>query len=476
MEENKKIKFDKKKIPLLIAIVITLILSVFMIKNTFSTGINASESIREGYTSIKDVTGVEFYLYSTVKDSATAVAHISNKVNFATNMYYTYKDTSRYLLFNMNGLVLIAEKGTSFDFANASDMEDALKRGSICGIHFEIPEEGASFSRKGNRTSANVNAEVVITNTLYGDFCGVLSSVTDGEEEWSIFAGVVGDDVTEIKDGTYDQLSYMANSIKVVKAATTIAQDAYAVEIGSVEKESVSLVEKTDEDEKGGTDEEDKGMDISNQEEIIKVDTKAYSSNIYSMLNIGDKGICQALNTSEMIFEEPIIDITGILSGTDAVNYLKALYKDEYLEPSEGCAYHVITYNLYYKTCSGTPYVNIKLRGLDGSNLKFRGIQYSKKTHDYTGYVSEKDDWNVNYVCYYEVPNGCTEYVLECGDGEVSREGTMAAYYLIKLNSGRDASEEESNGVSEGGMGKAEYIEEDSGEDSSNIVHSVVIP
>ena len=38
---------------------------------------------------------------------------------------------------------------------------------------------------------SNVTAEVVITSELYGDYSGKLATIESGDEEWSLFVGVV---------------------------------------------------------------------------------------------------------------------------------------------------------------------------------------------------------------------------------------------------------------------------------------------
>ena len=74
--------------------------------------------------------------------------------------------------------------------------------------------------------------------------------------------------------------------------------------------------------------------------------------------------------------------------------------------------------------CNGHGYVNVKLRGMDGENLKFRGIAYSQRTYD----ISVSD---TEFYSFYAVPNGCREYVLEIGEGAGKSEGVVSAYYVV---------------------------------------------
>ena len=98
----------------------------------------------------------------------------------------------------------------------------------------------------------------------------------------------------------------------------------------------------------------------------------------------------------------------------------------EYFAPADGCTFHVAHYKLDMSNCMGTGYLNVKLRGMHGENLRFRGIEYTSRTYVIT--VSEDE-----YYCFYEVPNGCKEYVLECGEGTVENEdsGVISAYYKV---------------------------------------------
>jgi len=443
-----KIKFDKKKIPIAIGIIITLVVTVFLISKMKSNTLSALEDVRDGYVKIDTLNGVEFCVNSSVLNKATAVTQISNKVDFMTNLYYVYKDTDRYLLFNMNGLVVIAEKGTHFNFATATTPQEAVKKGRICGIGFDAAPGGLNLKSSENRHFCEVSAEVTITNTLYNDFYGYLCVVTQNNEEWAIFTGVTGN-LDYINEDTREQLEYMASSIRTTVSYTAEKNPFYAIDIDTYDKEDVTILQP----EKNESDGTDIGMDMNNQEVIIKEVGKAYTSNIYSLLSIGDKGILNAINQITTQFDEVIIDITDIKIENEAESYLEALMGEDYVPPAEGCRYHMITYDLYSKSDADLPYVNIKLRGLDGNNLVYRGIKYSKKTCDAFNNINDIGKKTEGYICYYEIPNGCYEYVLECGDATISIDEIISAYYHIKTkantNNAQDVQEESTQEITE---------------------------
>jgi len=436
-----KTKFDKKKIPIALGIIITFIITISLVSKMKSDTLSAIEDVRDGYVKIDTLNGVEFCVNSNVLNKATAVTQISNKVNFMTNLYYVYKDTDRYLLFNMNGLVVIAEKGTHFNFGSATAPQEAVKKGRLCGIGFDVAPGGLNFKSSDNKYFCEVSAEVTITNTLYNDFYGYLCVVTQNNEEWAIFAGVTGN-LNFINEDTREQLEYMASSIRTTVSYTAEKNPFYAIDIDTYNKEDVTFLQPN----KNESDKTNIGMDMNNQEVLIKEVGKAYTSNIYSLLSIGDKGVLNAINQISTQFDEIIIDITDIKIENEAESYIETLMGDDYIPPAEGCRYHMITYDLYSITDTELPYVNIKLRGLDGNNLVYRGIKYSKKTCDAFDNVKNMGKKNEGYICYYEIPNGCFEYVLECGDATISIDEIISAYYHIKTkvnaNNAQDVQEE----------------------------------
>lgn len=182
-----------------------------------------------------------------------------------------------------------------------------------------------------------------------------------------------------------------------------------------------------------------KVIQLNNQKKIEnKADDRAYTSDVYSMLKVRDNGIIKEYNYETRTFETPIIRIQKIITGKAAENIIKEYCENakayNYFEAPEGCSWQVAEYYLSYQGCNAEPYIDIKMKGIDGNPLKFRGISYSQRTYDIFYKAENTGNFYGPYYCYYAVPNGCVEYALECGTGNISSdiEENNAAYYLIR--------------------------------------------
>lgn len=157
-------------------------------------------------------------------------------------------------------------------------------------------------------------------------------------------------------------------------------------------------------------------------------DGKIYTSDIYSMLALGKTAYATALLSEEPGYGNVEVCADRILTGKDAVNLIRKAFSDgtiygEYFDAPEGCMWHAVHYTVAYpQNVDG--YVNVKIRGMDGENLRFRGIAYSHRSYDIK--ISDGE-----YYAFYAVPNGCPEYVLEIGEGSADtvNDGLVAAYY-----------------------------------------------
>lgn len=200
----------------------------------------------------------------------------------------------------------------------------------------------------------------------------------------------------------------------------TITEPAYVVEKEKEEKDRGSSVQ------------------LENQNVVAnKKSSEAYSSDIYSMLSLKDNGIIAEMDLHTKQMTMPIINVSRVYKGKTAVDMIKDYCKTsgnfEYFDAPVGCEWHVAEYSLLYKNCPSKPYINIKLRGIDGNNIVYKGISYTKRTYD----MLYKAEWNGDFYgtcyCFYAVPIGVREYALECGIGNVEENtGSMAAYYHIK--------------------------------------------
>ena len=156
-------------------------------------------------------------------------------------------------------------------------------------------------------------------------------------------------------------------------------------------------------------------------------------SDIYHMLKIGDTGTFQTLNSDASQFEAEDITINALYTGDDAIKLIKEYCSStdcpyEYEDAPAGTKWHVIEYTL--DRAPTDLYANIKLIGLDGEKLKYRGVSYTTRTHDIFYSMETSNGKYAKLYCYYAVPNGCTEYALQIGE-QLEDANAKAAYFMI---------------------------------------------
>ena len=416
---------------LIMASVAFIIGSIYANKNNSDEREIASTDIMPGFTQIDAVQGVSFFVNSSFIDKATAVTQVSDSVSFQKNQYYSYKNgIDKYLLFNMENLIVAAQKGTDFGIADAADKPYALQNASLLNIWFTQGSKKFDTKTEDGVTTTIANAGVSINSKTYGDFCGKLVNIYQDGEEWSLYVGVPGARYDKLSDAAHDGIDTIISTFRFGNNAALLSQDVYAVSLsGDGTKQQVETTEVVSED--------DDSLNLSNQSIVPEKDEdKAYTSTPYNMLLIGDLGLLSAFNDYQVLYEEPIVRPTAVYRGNEAVDIIKDFCSTtgqyEYFDAPEGSQWEVLEYDLNFKNCSNDDYVNVKLKGLDGEALKYRGIKYTPRSYDMTYKVEEDGDWNNHYYSYYAVPNGCYEYCLEIGESKsVTEQEVNAAYYHI---------------------------------------------
>ena len=167
---------------------------------------------------------------------------------------------------------------------------------------------------------------------------------------------------------------------------------------------------------------------LDNQKNTVKDDMTVYTSNIYDMLDVGKRAYADVLKSDASGYLRIEIKADQIHTGANAETIIKDAYNKgimmgSYFAAPEGCTYHVIHYTVSFPE-DNKGYVNVKLRGMDGENLRFRGISYTQRAYDIK--VSDTE-----FYAFYAVPNACKEYVIEIGEGTIDNEqnGIVSAYY-----------------------------------------------
>lgn len=171
-------------------------------------------------------------------------------------------------------------------------------------------------------------------------------------------------------------------------------------------------------------------INLSNQKEKKKIESnKVYKSTIYNMLDAGQWGFAHVYQPNIKDFDTVAIRVDNVYANDKAISMIKKACTDKqtdfnYFDAPKGCSWQVAEYEVNYMKSANPSdvYVNIKMCGVDGKNLNYRGIKYTDRTYDL---IKNKN----KYYVFYAVPNGCSEYVLECGDGTIEN-GKLSAYVL----------------------------------------------
>lgn len=463
------------------------------------TGCGSSlyEDTKSGYSQATSVRGVKFDMPSNFLEQATAITNISEEVDYSSGTYLYKNGKDTYLLFNMDGVVVAVQQGTTYNLRDAEDVKKRITETDVCEVwvtddkKIDIQEQNKDGEYK---LIANTYADVSITSTLYTTCYGYFAIVQYADYECSMFVGVPCEDKSELTGKQNDTIEHIAKSlvldtdyieymsgesVNTEADTTTNTQteteadeekdtEMEAVELESEETESVEsavttegtevVTEQNEELEATETPEAEPETELETEvteetqitETEVKEDekdNKEYNasslgsnqseskngySDIYHMLSIGQMGILNACANDGLTLEKTQITITVLYTGDDAINIIKeycnskdALY--EYQNPPAGYSWHVVEYKVLEKP--EDLYVNIKMLGLDGEKLKFRGIAASSRTFDIFSFMETGENCYEKLYCYYAVPNGCKEYMLECGTR--TPEDSLTACYKV---------------------------------------------
>lgn len=530
---------NRNKKYIIITISLVLILAMFT-STVIKVRTKTKNAIREGYR-LESVDGAEFAVDTKLSEYATAVSEISKNIEFLDYQTYSYKDGENiYLLFNINSFIVVVKRGTDFNFAE-NEVDAALKENSLNGIWFSTHGRDPIKVSTAERMEIDVEAQVVITNSVYNDFYGTLTVMRKDNEEWSMFIGT-----TEVADDKYkESLNYMKTTFALCETPE-IDHDSYMVDengllakaeeidvpqdtemaknetsaeitpdtpvVNPPEPEEIpeeipvenpvveepsenipietEVVETTPEipveepteieiteeppikptvieepqpepepskepvpEEPVKNEKEKEGLEIekvngeiplgsaftvkSNQKNIDYKKDSIYTSSVYGMLSVGYTGYMSIFNEfGKGGMQNSYIRIDQLYSAEETKELIAEYIAsgDSYytsIEAPQGTHYEAVRYSVNYLN-NEESYVNIQLCGLDGENLKHRGVSYTQNTYDIHNKVTIENDWNTGYICFYAVPNGCKEYALKCGDGS-SETKTYAAYYKIEV-------------------------------------------
>lgn len=450
---------------------------------------------RADYEVVTAVPGVVFEINEELSDYATGVTEVSKNVDFVKNATYSYQNNNNiYMQFNMAKFIVIACKGTSFDFKNKEVLE-SLDTNSLNGIWFTNPK---NVSETDSKITMDVEAQVIITNTVYNEFSGKLCTIINSDgTEWSLFVGCV-----DSKDeNMHDMIEYVSETFSLNMDNVVVERDTYEVTFEEEEKPSLRVIEakvpetfsapviaftdifekedvsggdypieeseaaleenasamndgtedkeenelvfhgETFEEENGSAEEETEKVSMlsapSNQKEFIKDEDKAYTSSVYSMLGIGDTAFFENKDEKVENFTEVYVKVTAYYGEKEANELIEkyidsgsSYYKE--MKAPAGTHWEAIEYDV---KCPANmeAIINTRIVGLDGNDLVHRGVKYTKRTYNITNLTKEVNGWIKGYIAFYAVPTSCLEYAIAFGE-QILEESYGAYYYITRGN------------------------------------------
>ena len=373
----------------------------------------------DGFSTVTSVQGCEFLVNNSFTGQATAINAISDDMGITTSDFYSYKNgDDQYLLFRMDGIVVAVQKDTHFHIFEASDKKAALQSADLLGIWLQPDPGGLKEKTKEGRYTCNAAAQVVITNDIFNDFSGKFVCLTDGTTEWSMFVGIPADRYKSLSSTAKKGINTIADSF-VLRSANEAPGCAMTITGSEDEKQ-----EETPADEPAKTDENKVVVKPTVQEK--KKTEEPIPSSPYSMLNKGQPGHVQY---GDGLYA--CVKLERILTPQE-VRQKAAESKDmpgEFEEVPAGC-YEGAVYSTDVDTSN--VFLGMHLIGLDGEELKFRGIRYPVRTYEISK-GKKSGDGTKDILVYYPVPNGCGNYALEI----YNSPELECAYYAVKATAVR---------------------------------------
>lgn len=447
------------------------------------------EKNASGYIQQTCVESTVFDMPKAMLDQATAITAIAEDSDYSQNAFVYKNGHDTYLMFDISSIVVLVKEGTGYDFENSEDKGSSLQSEGINGIWFSPDgkklECETDKSNGKYKTMITADADVSITPDVYGMFAGKFANVKCGDLEVSMFVGARAEAYEDLSDNQIKIIEHIAKSLNIVsaepeentenvilpeestepEAATEeiTVEDTEAQETNTEAEEDVVVIENnetppaeenqeneipatdsvnsaevtpeqevTDQPEEAAPAEEKNIVSIKSNQ-VERNEDNLYTSSIYSMLEVGETGVLQSLSYDTANYEANYMTINAVYTGQDAVNIIKGFCDSgqaayEYQDAPSGCSWNVIEYSL--AKSQSEAYTDIWLEGLDGEKLNYRGVSYKKRTHDIFAYESKTETGYEKLYCFYAVPNGCKEYLLEAGDPGIK---SVDAFFHIKL-------------------------------------------
>lgn len=385
-----------------------LILAMLM---TFSLALSGCTSVYEdtgakGFTTITNVKGVSFDVYSPILENCSFSTGILGTEQLNNGKTFVYRnDSTDYLAYNSTSFAVAVQKIEPLGLRELSKNDIKTKLSSLFFLESSVTSKVSKINIKTKEskgifkviTTKEIEVGIAPNVLSFQNYHGYLSYIeTQNGNAYAIFMGTVspleetGKDVKEI-------LYHTVSSLTVVEDITEERNDT---------SEPLTTVEETEPSNN------DVSSDNTVKETIPKPETEPISEPVIDVFEGAEvesvDGIHHSIHVSAFngTTTEDMVKVTIKDIYTDAEDYVEEWDSEFGLECKEGCHFEMIEYVMSEKV-SDTDTIDVKLLGLDYEKLTYAGLKYSSRTYDINHYGK-------TYV-YYEVPNGCKEYVLELG-------------------------------------------------------------
>lgn len=150
----------------------------------------------KGYTLVQHFSGVEYEIPEKFLTMVTTISEISDDTDYSQGGFL-YKDDNSYLLFSAKELIVSVQSGTEFNFNKSDNIEESIQSHSVNNVWL-LPEKKEikySISKKKDvyKLTAKTLGNVSITPEVYGKYVGKFACIEKGNEEYSIFVGVIAE-------------------------------------------------------------------------------------------------------------------------------------------------------------------------------------------------------------------------------------------------------------------------------------------
>lgn len=428
------------------------LLFIFVMAMCFMGCGKVYEGTKSGYVTIKDIPGVTFDIYANSAKSATAVSQINKDSDMSDGNSYLYKNGSTdYIIYNNKSLTAVVQKVESIGLEAAKDKESVLKDITFLGT--SVLSENYEYATSGKddayKLVAQVDAGVSLTLTTFGDYTGQFAYLSYQNNDYLMFVGVPKTEYKNLDKEVRDAIEHMIKSLRVNKddfGANKVQTTEKTDKVTENKPEDVKKEENTSQNEeviqqpdekepvkqpipsvdieipKEEPKEEDIVITEKEVENVVNVtnqkELEGNITTIYSFGGIEDDVLSSGVDIDGN-FQTVLVTVTAYYNEEMALDVIKSgvaqdgLY--EYFDAPDGCHFEAVEYSVS-GSATDDVYVNFKIVGIDGQLLKYKGITYGSRTYDILATSEYKKDGYVKRICYYPVPNGCKEYVLQFGE------------------------------------------------------------